>query len=188
MPSKKSKRSRPAEACPSTADSEPGKASTAECNGCCATPDLEPSTAAPEPYPVPADETVAPPTSLVEATAPPEAVSPPSAEAESADRAEALENETEIMVAEKPATKKPRKSPKQKDRGEAKSSRAPNAYMLFYQDELKKDAYAGISLPERAKMIGALWRQMDDNARSPFQERVARAKEALAPINESESS
>ena len=89
----------------------------------------------------------------------------------------ALENETEIVV-EKPA-KKSRKTTKKKDAGEPKPPKAPNAYMLFYQDELKKDAYTGITLPERAKMIGALWRQMDDSARAPFKERVAKAKEAL---------
>lgn len=90
---------------------------------------------------------------------------------------DALENETEIVV-EKPA-KKPRKTTKKKEVGEPKPPKAPNAYMLFYQDELKKDAYTGIALPERAKMIGALWRQMDDSARAPFKERVAKAKEAL---------
>jgi len=92
--------------------------------------------------------------------------------------ADVLENETEIVVEEKPA-KKPRKTTKKKDEGEKKPPKPPNAYMLFYQEELKKDVYTGITLPERAKMIGALWRQMDDTARLPFQERVAKAKEAL---------
>jgi hypothetical protein len=89
-----------------------------------------------------------------------------------------LQNETEIVAEEKPP-KKPRKMTKKNTAGEKKSSKAPNAYMLFYQDELKKDTYTGIALTERAKMIGALWRQMDDSARAPFKERVAKAKEAL---------
>ena len=88
-----------------------------------------------------------------------------------------LQNETEIVIEDKPA-KKHRKS-KNKTAVEEKVPKAPNAYMLFYQDELKKEDYKGIALQARAKMIGAVWRQMDDDARAPFQERVAKAKEAL---------
>ena len=89
-----------------------------------------------------------------------------------------LENETEIVVEGKSA-KKPRKTAKKNETDEARPPKLPNAYMLFYQDGLKKDAYVGIALPERAKMIGALWRQMDGSARAPVQKRVAKAKEAL---------
>ena len=85
-----------------------------------------------------------------------------------------IENETEVIV-EEAKPKKARKSIK-RESSEKAPKKAPNAYMLFYQDELKKTAYEGIALPERARMIGALWRQMDDVARGPFQERAAEAK------------
>ena len=105
----------------------------------------------------------------------PESVPPESSSPEKG-APQTLENETEITV-EEAKPKKVRKSVKKEESKAPK--KAPNAYMLFYRDELKKTAYEGIALPERAKMIGALWRQMDDTARGPFQERAAEAKDAL---------
>lgn len=59
--------------------------------------------------------------------------------------------------------------------------RPQNAYMLFYMEEIKKDEYMGIKLPDRARAIGTIWREMDDAARLPFKERAKAAKEATVP-------
>ena len=156
MPAKKSSTKRSRETtCPTSVVAEPTTSEQGCCQGACP---IE-----------------APPTAVASEDPSPVADSGSASEQITATGDDALENETEIVV-EKPA-KKPRT--KKKEAGEQKQPKAPNAYMLFYQDELKKDAYTGIALPERAKMIGALWRQMDDSARAPFKERVTKAKEAL---------
>ena len=87
-----------------------------------------------------------------------------------------LENWSTEEAQDAPKIKKKRKakSPK-KDR----PPKVPNAYMCFYQEELKKEVYKGIALPERAKMIGATWRSMGDKERAPFVAKVAEAKAAL---------
>ena len=49
-----------------------------------------------------------------------------------------------------------------------KKKRPQNAYMRFYQSELKKEEYRGTRVPERAKKIGALWQTMDEEQRAPY--------------------
>tara|TARA_B110000046_G_scaffold70542_1_gene78483 strand:- start:2156 stop:2914 length:759 start_codon:yes stop_codon:yes gene_type:complete len=46
--------------------------------------------------------------------------------------------------------------------------RPHNAYLAYYRQELQKEIYAGVPVPERAKKIGALWREMNDEERKPY--------------------
>ena len=73
--------------------------------------------------------------------------------------------------------KKKRKTKKSKSEG--KVPRPPTAYIMFFKEEINKDTYKGVRLPERAKQIGSAWRSMGDEARAPFQERAANAKSML---------
>ena len=88
-----------------------------------------------------------------------------------------VENETEIVATEKPTKVQRKTKVKKVSTDPPKAPKPANAYMVFYKQELKKDEYTGILLPERAKMIGALWRQMDDASRAPFNKIVAEAKQ-----------
>ena len=145
--------------CPTTKDTAPGL-DVADCcpmTGCAQEEQAPPPPPSPkhDPLPSPLDENEAPP--------------PPP-----------LENETEIPVDKRP-TKKPRTT--KKDKKDPSQPRKPlNAYMLFSKDELRKQEYVGISLPERSKMVGALWRQMDDAARAPYETQAAKDKAAFKPV------
>lgn len=76
-----------------------------------------------------------------------------------------------------PKKKRARKNKKgEVDDASTKTRKPKNAYMLFYCDELKKDQYANVPLPERARTIGAIWRSMDDAAREPFKNRAEQSK------------
>tara|TARA_B100000683_G_scaffold240334_1_gene247452 strand:- start:1696 stop:2100 length:405 start_codon:yes stop_codon:yes gene_type:complete len=74
-----------------------------------------------------------------------------------------------------PKRKRTRTSKKEPKAPKAKP-RPQNAYMLFYCQELQNPSYKGVPLPERAKAIGAMWREMDDEKRAPFVEQAATAK------------
>lgn len=77
-----------------------------------------------------------------------------------------------------PRTPKRRARGADVDKKEPKvAKRTQNAYMFFYKQESQNaDLYNGLTLPERAKKIGALWREMDASARMPYTEQAIAAK------------
>ena len=80
----------------------------------------------------------------------------------------------------KTATKRTSKTTKDKTR--SKTPRAPSAYMMFCSDNRQNVSKEDGSKPtfgETTKLLAAMWKEIDDNTRSEYQQRAAEEKEKL---------
>ena len=80
----------------------------------------------------------------------------------------------------KTTTKRTSKTTKDKTR--SKTPRAPSAYMMFCSDNRQNVSKEDGSKPtfgETTKLLAAMWKEIDDNTRSEYQQRAAEEKEKL---------
>ena len=69
-----------------------------------------------------------------------------------------------------------------KTKAKTKTPRAPSAYMMFCSDNRKNVSKEDGSKPnfgETTKLLAAMWKEIDDNTRSEYQQRAAEEKEKL---------
>jgi len=75
-----------------------------------------------------------------------------------------------------------RKRPLKTTKTKAPAKRAPSAYMLFCNDNrqnVSKEDGTKPTFGETTKLLAAMWKEIDDNTRSKYQQRAAEEKEKL---------